>query len=1512
VPSNDHNLALFHPLIARWFLDRIGRPTDVQAQAWPKIAAGEHVLITAPTGSGKTLTAFLWALHQLIAQKWQTGHTRVLYISPLKALNNDIQRNLITPLQELEAVFRKAEQPFPSIRVHTRSGDTPQSERRRMLRSPPEILITTPESLNILLSSVGGRTFFTDLATVILDEIHAVIDTKRGTHLITAVDRLVPLSGEFQRIGLSATIRPLEAVAEFIGGYRMEGSPQSPEYVPRSVCLVRSELTKKYDINIRSPEEEIENGSPESFWKPLIAEFKKIIGKNRSTLFFTNVRNLAEKTTLRTNLDEAQPVAYAHHGSLSREVRTAVENKMKSGELKAIVATNSLELGIDIGALDEVVLIQSPPSISAAIQRVGRAGHHVGEVSRGTLFPTHSHDFLEAAVLAPAILTQDIEEVHPIRCPLDVLAQIILSMVGIQVWDIDALYAQLKTSAPYRHLSRQHFDLILNMLAGRYADTRIRDLRPRVSIDRLDNTVAAKKGALLALYTSGGMIPDRGYFHLRHHDSGSRIGELDEEFVWEASVGQTFTLGTQNWKIQRITHNDVFVVPGSPTAGATPFWKGESFDRDFHYSRKISDFLETSDERLDDPEFPKTLQDDHCMDERSADRLIHYLKRQREFTDSSLPHRHHLLVEHVSSGPGGVPGHQVVLHTVWGGRVNRPFAMALAAAWETRYHQHLEVYSGNDCIVLLLPHDTDGDELISLVTGKTVESLLRKHLEGSGFFGARFRESAGRALLITRSSMNRRTPLWMSRLRSQKLLNTVMQYDDFPILLEAWRTCLQDHFDLDALRLILTEIESGIIHISEAFTTHPSPMAQDITWRQINEYMYASDALDSAETSRLRGDLLRDVVLTPGLRPTISADTVARFLQKRQRLFPGYAPSTARDLVDWVKERLLIPQTEWNALMQALQRDHPDEAREVRESALPKLVKILPGSAREPLFVSLEELGRIVSILYEGPDRVRMEAMDSKQTTFGLSEKSSVIPNEDEESLRTDLIGQWLQFYGPKSAAFIQETLGIEKPVLALSLEDLSDAQRIISGRLVTDRPEDDICDAENFEILLRMARSEAVPSFEPLAIQRLPLSLAAYQGLVDTQQDIDGLFRRIEQLRCYGAPAAAWEADILPARLHPYNATWLDTILHEGDLRWIGSEKQNVCFCFESDFDLMQCEVDAPPSGETMDQDETGDDSGQKKESEDVDRLFKDPSGRYDFSTLLQITGNRPSHLSDRLWNGVWQGRITSDAFSALRKGIVTRFKLPELTHMDRRMHIRSRRSGSRARFSQWKGSLPYAGNWFLVDRPSLDDDLLSVEERNKDRVRVLLDRYGILFRELLQRESYPFQWPRVFRSLRLMELSGEILSGYFFQNIPGPQFISPRAFRMLQKKMPSDTVWWMNATDPASCCGLPIDGLRGNLPRRVDSTHIVYRGDNLVLLSMKHGKELTFRVPPNDDRIQEYLIVLNHLLSRTFRPRRRITVEIINGEPAAKSEYADVLRTHFETMVDYKNITLYRNVEG
>jgi ATP-dependent Lhr-like helicase len=1485
----------FHPLIQDWFFSRFHKPTDIQRLAWPKIIRGEHVLISAPTGSGKTLTAFLWAVNELIEERWEHGRTRILYVSPLKALNNDIRRTLNQPLSQLRALFKNKEASFPPIRALTRSGDTPQTDRRQMLRQPPEILITTPESLNLLLSSASGRILLNGLKTVILDEIHTVFNSKRGVHLITAVDRLVPLCGEFQRVAISATIRPMEEVAAFIGGFRRDARLPD-KYIPRPVSPVQSVEKKRYHLSILSPREEGPISPDRSFWAPLVEESGRIIERNRSTLLFANSRRLTESLTFQINSTSSAPLAYAHHGSLSRELRTEVESKLKKGELRAIIATNSLELGIDIGSLDEVVLFQTPPSLSSATQRVGRAGHRVGEVSRGTFLPTHELDSIQSAVAARALEEGDIEPTSPVLAPLDVLAQILVSMTGMESWDLDELYAFIKTSYPFHELPRRHFELVLDMLSGRYAHHKIRELQPKISVDRLDNTAVARKGALLDIYSSGGTIPDRGYFNLRHEQTGARIGELDEEYVWEAKIGQTMTFGTQHWNIRRITHNDVFVRPSSATAAAAPFWRAEGRNRDTYFSRKIAGFLLEADRRLEDEDFHRELREAYFLEDRAVKKIIRFLRRQKTETKAPLPHLTHILVEHIDSGPGGAPGNQVVFHTFWGGPVNRPWAMALEAGWEERYGERLEIFAGNDAVVLHLPHAVNAEAIFSLVNPANIDVLLRKRLEGSGFFGARFREAAGRALLLTRK-INQRMPLWMNRLRSRKLLQAVLNYPDFPLLLETWRTCYQDEFDIDMLRNMLRDFESGELQITECVTSRPSPMAEALSWSQINQYMYAGDEPPTGRVSQLRSDLLREMVFSPELRPAIESKIITEFEAKRQRLSPGYPPSNGRELVDWIKERTLIPQPEWEQLLKAALSEDPS-LKEDLESVSDKIGRLkLPG-ADHSIIVSMEDLRRLLEgfggeikagDLPTAPDlRGELISRPPLQVDF--------IQAPSPEEIRHAAVKDWIQFYGPLAPGRLGRHFGLPREIDRI-VDDLIETGALIRGRLVKGTGEEFICDADNYETLLRMSRRAARPDFKALPLKELPLFLALFNRLISHDKGKEAVFQTLEQMIGYRAPAPFWEMEILPVRVEGYRLADMEAAIKERGIVWTGDGNRRIVFLFESDTELLFGSF-----GETADRPGVGNDEYRKE----FESLFPVPEARFTFDGLASTTGQGHRKLAEYLWTGVWAGRISNDTVITLRRGIHHRFSAPG----QKKAGFSSPRPGARGLILARRRDSLYPGSWFLLPSPAGEKDLMEVEEQRKDLVRILLDRYGILFRELLQREPPPFRWGTIFRALRLMEMSGEVLAGYFFQDIPGPQYVSPKALRLLRHGLPGEAVYWMNAADPASVCGIALESLRETYPKRLDGTHLSFRGSAPMLISQRLGRELTIHIPPEDPELACHFAPLSHLLHRDFRPLRRIIVERINGLPAVESPYLGPLKRHFHAVVDISRVSLYKRV--
>ncbi|GFO55210.1 hypothetical protein GMSM_22170 [Geomonas sp. Red276] len=1485
-------LSHFHPLIARWFTETVGEPTDVQLRTWAEIMRERHVLVTAPTGSGKTLAAFLWAINQLVTGAWPSGETRVLYISPLKALNNDVRRNLLAPLEELRQYFRNAGATFPAIGVQTRSGDTAGSERRRMLRHPPEILITTPESLNILLTSKGSRATLTAVSTVILDEIHAVAGSKRGTHLMTGVERLTLLSGEFQRIALSATVRPLETVAEFVGGQRLVGR----DFQRRPVALVRGERTKRFNLQITAPEES-ERGPEDEFWLPLARRFAEIIREHRSTLFFANSRRTTEKITRLINEVTGEEVAYSHHGSLSREIRLAVEEGLKRGDLKAIVATKSLELGIDIGKLDSVVLIQTPRSISSAIQRIGRSGHGVGEISSGLLFPTNGMDFISAAVISRAIAEGEIEELHPIEAPLDLLAQIILSMALPEQWNLEELYEFLRCSYPYRNLSRQQFDLVVGMLEGKYADSRVIELKPRATVDRLEDTISTKPGLSMLIYLEGGTIPERGYFELRVKESGAKIGELDEEFVWERKLGDTFALGAQVWQITEITHSTVQVVAAHKPQQIIPFWRAEELDRDFFYSEKVSTFLEYCADHLESGGFLDDMRDRHFMDETAAEALRTFLRRQREASGTELPHRHHLLVEHFHDPLAEGHARQIILHTLWGNSLNRPFTFALCAAWEKRYGYALQTFYNNDGVAILVPHEVELDEILSLVAPENPESLLRASLEGTGYFGARFRENAGRALLLSRTNFKRRMPLWLNRLRSKKLLASVLKYRDFPVLLETWRSALQDDFDLGDLRRMLEELHDGEIRVTEIRTTSATPFARDLIWLQTNKYVYEDDTPLATRTSALGQDLLKELAFSSHLRPRLPRELVALFEAKQHRTAPGYAPDSPRELIDWVKERLLIPLSEWRDLLGAMERDSgliPEEvAREVRERVC--LVAI-PGAAA-PLVSAVEMLPEVERGLgrkwqelplepVTGEEQLRPRLEDLARTMMDRAGKAATVEGSEEETGPSPLLGKWLAYYGPVDLSRLQAALGMPGPAFQEAIDDLEESSQVIVDSFTEGAGETrQVCDAANLESLLRMLRRSRRAPFEALELSELPLFLALHQGVVRRGDTVDDLARRLEQLLGTPLSAAAWEEEVLPARLHPYFNPWLDSLMQSSDLLWFGCGEKKLSFAFPEDLDLFQEAAESPGADE-----------------ETIGRLIPDPKGHYSLPAICLTTGLPSATVASDLWNLAWRGKVSNDSFASVRKGILNRFtsKEPEQRRDYRRPPLPSR----------WNRGQEHAGNWYLLPGTAPSPDILEREERNKDRVRVLLERYGILFKELLMRELPSLQWSRLFRTLRIMEMSGEILSGNFFAGLPGLQFVSHEAFRELKNGLPREMVYWMNATDPASLCGSGLDGIRGELPSRLPSTHLVYRDAQLVLISKRYGKEIDFKVPPDDPRLPEYLAFFKILLTREFNPLKRVSVLSINGKAAASSPYGRPLR-EFGFEESYDGLELWRRYE-
>ncbi|MDA1075534.1 MAG: helicase-related protein, partial [Proteobacteria bacterium] len=1181
-------------------------------------------------------------------------------------------------------------------------------------------------------------------------------------------------------------------------------------------------------------------------WVPLAATCRDVINQNRSTLFFTNSRKLAEKVTLKINEDQIAPLAYSHHGSLSREIRTEVEKRLKQGDLKAIVATSSLEMGIDIGNLDEVVMIQSPPSVASALQRIGRAGHRVGETSVGTLYPTHPHDFLEAAVLTRCVAQRDIEPLTPLQNPLDVLAQIIVSMTATQTWNVDDVFNLLRRTGPYRQLVRENFDRVVDMLAGRYAGSRVRELKPRLTHDRIGGTIRAQKGAVFALYNSGGTIPDRGYYKLRHADSGAAIGDLDEEFVWEATTGDTFTLGTQSWQIQRITHNDVLVRTAKPGASAPPFWISDDYSRSYFFSDRIAQFLEMADQRLEAGEADQLNEEliaQNQFEPTAADELVTYLKKQRSTTGTALPHKHHLLLELVHTGPTGYKGpdapRQLVIHSMWGGQVNRPWGLALEAAWKRTINSKPEIHADDNAIVIQLRTGLDPRAVFAMVSPGNLHELLREALESSGFFGSRFREAAGRSLLLSRQRFNQRLPLWMSRLQAKKLMSSTRSYDDFPVLLETWRTCLKDEFELDGLVDVLEQLNDGRIQHSLIETSTPSPFAADVTFNQVNRYMYADDTPDQDQPTALSDDLIASAVFDARLRPALDPQIIETFEAKRQRRTQGYEPSDITDWLEWAKERLLTPIDEWPQEI-----DHPD------------LVTVTLGERR---WLTHRECA-------------------SALLTSGLCSGATLSqdpPDVPDERSALAMAQEILTFYGPLT----EQRINLLLPMIPEGL--LADETQYVQGTLIRDDNTVYICDSDNLEILLRMQRAAGRVSFDTLSHKRLPGFLQAWQGFGRTNTDAHRA-DALHQLQGFSGAVKLWLKDLLPARLGPVSTADMDATFTGLDMTWQGRGNELVALGYAEDLALLSGTA-------TAEKKNPADEAGTVNKQPTLISYFTDPHARYSYFQIADAAAIDNQTFNDQWWEHIWSGQLSADTLQPLRQGMERKYALgSSAASGSAASKIRNLRRRARA------SSIGWPGNWSVQDPASTNPaDPLSRLEDNKDRVRLLLDRYGLVNRELVSREM---RWRDAFSALRVMELGGEVSAGYFFDGLSGPQFITAGAFQVLRK--PHRAGFWMAAHDPASPCGLGLPW--PELPQRRAGNYVSFLDDELALVIENSGRSLTFHVEDDCPSMDAVIRPLIHLVEY----ERRVTIETINGEPARSSHWMDVLCKHLVLVKDHKHV--------
>ncbi|HZD38403.1 MAG TPA: DEAD/DEAH box helicase, partial [Actinomycetes bacterium] len=1135
----------FSPLTRAWFEGAFAAPTAAQVAAWEAIAAGGNVQVVAPTGSGKTLAAFLSAIDRLATAPpvEPKRRLRVLYVSPLKALAADVERNLRAPLAGLRAVAARLDLPLPQLTVAMRSGDTPADARRRFPSKPPDILITTPESLFLLLTS-QAREALRQVETVIVDEVHAVVATKRGAHLALSLERLDGLLPRpAQRIGLSATVRPLDEVGRFLGGAQPVKvvSPPSRKSFDLEVVVPVEDMAEPGTAGAAAPPGSGELGleledDPErrSIWPHIDERLLELVRAHRSTIVFANSRRLAERICARLNDLAEDEIARAHHGSVSREQRVRIEEDLKAGRLRAVVATSSLELGIDMGAVDLVAQVEAPSSVAQGLQRIGRAGHQVGAISRGVVFPKFRGDLVECAVVVERMRDGAIEAMRYPRNPLDVLAQQVVAMVAMDDWTVEGLERAVRRAAPFAELPRSALESVLDMLSGRYPSDEFAELRPRLVWDRVDGRLTSRSGAQRLAVTSGGTIPDRGLFGVYLvGERDTRVGELDEEMVYESRVGEVFTLGASSWRIEEITHDRVLVSPAPGQPGKLPFWHGDAPGRPVELGRALGAFLRELLSLEPDARVERLAA--AGLDANAAANLLRYLGEQLEVT-GALPDDHTIVVERFRDELGDW---RVCVHSPFGAQVHAPWAQAIEARVRERLGLDVQTMYSDDGIVVRLPEADEAPPSDSiLLDPEEVEDLVVGQVSASALFASRFRECAARALLLPRRRPGQRTPLWQQRQRSAGLLQVAARYGSFPIVLETMRECLQDVFDLPGLSELMAAVARREVRVVEVDTPFPSPFASSLQFGYVAAFMYDGDAPLAerrAQALSLDRSILAELLGREELRDLIDPAALADLELELQLLSPERrvtGPDALHDglrllgdlTVDEVAARAADPAAaaEWLAELEATRR-----ALRLR----------IAGQER---WVAIEDASRL---------------RDAVGTAMPLGVPRAFLePVADPVG---DLVGRWARTHGPFLPQEPARRLGLGVAVVEQTLARLEIAGRVVLGEFRPGGSGREWLDAEVLRRLRRRSLAALRREVEPVPREALARFLLAWQGVGPSgprRADLDALYQVVEQLQGAAAPASALERQVLPARLPDYSPALLDQLCAAGEVVWVGA----------------------------------------------------------------------------------------------------------------------------------------------------------------------------------------------------------------------------------------------------------------------------------------------------------------------------------------------------------------------
>jgi ATP-dependent Lhr-like helicase len=1488
-PGGLHALAGFHEAVRAWFAATFAAPTPAQRLGWPAIQRGEWTLLLAPTGSGKTLAAFLAVLDRLCFDPVPaTARCRAVYVSPLKALAVDIERNLRAPLAGIAHWAEHLGHALHHPEVAVRTGDTPARDRARFARSPADLLITTPESLYLVLTS-RARESLRGVRWVIVDELHALVEGKRGAHLALSLERLAELTATPpQRIGLSATLALLDEAGRFLGGF-------DPSGAPRPVTLVDAGRRKSLALRVEMPVEDmarpagpvpaadgavVERPRDPGIWPAVHPVILDLVRQHRSTLVFVNNRRLAERLAAALNELTGKTLVQAHHGSVAREQRQAIEEALKAGRIPALVATSSLELGIDMGAIDLVVHVEAPPSVGSGLQRIGRAGHAVDAPSAGVILPKYRGDLLACAALVPAMREGAVEPLRYPRNPLDVLAQQIVAMVAVEEWPLDALAAVVRRAAPFADLPQPLLERVLDMLAGRYPSEEFAELRPRLTWDRVRGALRARPGARLVAIANAGTIPDRGLygvFLLEGAGRRTRIGELDEEMVQESRVGETFLLGASSWRIEEITADRVLVSPAPGVPGKMPFWRGDAPGRSLEFGRAIGALARTL-RSLPTDAAERRLVEEHALSPVAARTLIRYLEDQARAA-GAVPDDRTIVIERYRDELGDW---RVCVLSPFGGRVHAPWAMAIAARAQARSGGAPDVLWADDGIVarfppvdapppveLLLPEPDEVEELVIRQLGTGGGARASSFGPATALFAARFREAAARALLLPRHRPGQRLPLWHQRRRAGDLLVVASRHEGFPIVLETYRECLRDLFDLPALQALLGEIRSRAIRVVTADTRAPSPFAAALMFAYAANYLYEGDApLAERRAQALTVDpiQLRQLLGEAELRELVDPGVLAELERWLQHVDPARQVRHADGLHDLLRRLGDLTEDEVRTRVTP-----PEAAGGWLGQLAAESRAVLLAIAGEPRYVAAEDVARYRDALGVAPP---------PGTPAALLE-----PVRDPLG---DLVGRYARTHGPFAETDPAARLGLGPAAVRATLERLTAEGRVVAGEFRPGGRGREWCDAGVLRTLRQRSlvrlRQEVAP-VEPAGLGRFTL---AWHGIGESRSGTAALVDAITQLQGAAIPASALEAEILPARLARYDPRDLDRLLAAGRVVWVGvgplgpkDGRVALYLAEEASVLTAAAEDGARPDGPLH---------GRLRQALAT-------RGALFFPQLHQaIGGGFLPEITEALWDLVWAGEVTNDTLEPLRA--LTRPGSRGEQAASRRAR-RLRRWGTPGRPAPGRGPGPeMAGRWWLVR--SLHPAGASATERLAARVRQLLERHGIVTRETVAAESVPGGFPAAYPVLAALEDAGRIRRGYFVAGCEALQFALPGAVdRLRGLRTPGDTpeVVRLAATDPANPYGATLpwpDRPRGRRPMRAAGALVVLVDGALAAwLAPRERALLTFAGEVGDHPPETVWRALACVLAgeprRTGRP---LVLEEVDAAPIADAPCALALR--------------------